>query len=165
VDVLLRRRWDLARDLVVAAFILVGAATLLSGFVESDWLPIEAHVLSRWGYPELRLAGVTAVMVVVGPELVRPIRLLGAWLVPLAALGAVVFAAARPSDVLGALALGLGAAALVRLGFGTAAGVPPTDDTRRALSTLGVEIADLKPPCGSGSARPSTWGTTFEDDR
>jgi uncharacterized membrane protein YbhN (UPF0104 family)/tRNA A-37 threonylcarbamoyl transferase component Bud32 len=145
VDVLLRRRWDLARDLLTAALGVVGMASILGGVVESDWLPIEAHVLSRWGYPELRLAGAVVVMVVVGPELVRPVRLLATWLVPLAALGAVAFAAALPSDVLGALALGLGVGALVRLGFGTAAGVPPVANVRLALATLGVEVAHLKP--------------------
>jgi uncharacterized membrane protein YbhN (UPF0104 family)/tRNA A-37 threonylcarbamoyl transferase component Bud32 len=144
-DVLLRRRWDLARDLLVAAVVLGGPAIVLAGTVESDWLPVEAHVLSRWGYPELRLAGATAVLVVVGPELVRPVRLLATWLVPLAALGAVVFAAALPSAVLGALALGLGAGGLVRLIFGTAAGVPPTEDIRRALTSLGIGVADLEP--------------------
>jgi hypothetical protein len=97
VEVLLRRRWDLACDLLIAGVILVGAATILSGVVESDWLPVEPHVLSKWGYPEPRLAGVTAILVVVGPELVRPVRVLAAWLVPLAALGGVVVAAASPT--------------------------------------------------------------------
>jgi uncharacterized membrane protein YbhN (UPF0104 family)/tRNA A-37 threonylcarbamoyl transferase component Bud32 len=145
LEVLLRRRWDLVRDLLVAAVVLVGAVVVLGGAVESDWLPVEAHVLSQWGYPELRLAGVTTVLVVVGPELVRPVRLLAIWLVPLAALGAIVIAAALPSAVLGALALGLGAGAFARLAFGTAAGVPPTDEIRRALVTLGIEVADLRP--------------------
>ena len=72
-------------------------------------------------------------------------RLLAIWLVPVAALGAVVFAAALPSAVLGALALGLASAALVRLLFGTAAGVPPAADIKGALATLGVEVPDLRP--------------------
>ena len=143
--VLLRRRWDLVRDLLVAAVVLVGSTVLLGGAVVSDWFPIEPHLLSQWGYPELRLAAATTVLVVVGPELVRPVRLLAAWLVPLAALGAIAFAAALPSAVLAALALGLGTAALVRLAFGTAAGVPPTADVRSALATLGVDTADLRP--------------------
>ena len=115
VDVLLRRRWDLARDLLVAGLVLVGVAMLLGGVVASKWVPMEPHLLSQWGYPEVRLGAATMVLVVVGPELVRPVRLLAIWLVPLAALGAVVFAAALPSAVLGALALGLATAALVRL--------------------------------------------------
>jgi uncharacterized membrane protein YbhN (UPF0104 family)/tRNA A-37 threonylcarbamoyl transferase component Bud32 len=145
VAVLLRRRWDLLRDLFVDAVVLMGSTVLLGGAVVSDWFPIEPHLLSQWGYPELRLAAATSVLVVVGPELVRPVRLLAAWLVPLAALGAIAFAAALPSAVLAALALGIGSAALVRLVFGTAAGVPPTADVLEALATLGVDTTDLRP--------------------
>jgi glycosyltransferase 2 family protein len=145
VDVLLRRRWDLARDLLVAALGLVVATGILGRAVESDWFPVDAHPLSQWGFPELRIAAATAVIVVVGPELVRPVRLLATWLIPLAALGGVVLGAALPSSAVAAVALGLAAGALVRLAFGTAAGVPPVDDVRRALTTLGVEVADLKP--------------------
>jgi uncharacterized membrane protein YbhN (UPF0104 family)/tRNA A-37 threonylcarbamoyl transferase component Bud32 len=145
VDVVWRRRWDLARDLLLAAVGIVGAATVLGRVVESDWLPVEGHALSRWGYPEVRLAGAVAVLVVVGPELVRWVRVLASWLVPLAALGTVALGAALPASGLGALALGLAVGALVRVAFGTAAGVPPVADVRQALATLGVEVADLEP--------------------
>jgi uncharacterized membrane protein YbhN (UPF0104 family)/tRNA A-37 threonylcarbamoyl transferase component Bud32 len=145
VDVFLRRRTDLLRDLLAGALLVVGAASLLGWSVGSDWFPVEAHALSRWGYPELRLASATMVLVVVGPELVRPVRLLAIWLVPLAAVGAVVLGAALPSESLGALALGVGVGAVVRLVFGTAAGVPPTESIRHALTTLGVAVADLRP--------------------
>jgi uncharacterized membrane protein YbhN (UPF0104 family)/tRNA A-37 threonylcarbamoyl transferase component Bud32 len=145
VDVLLRRRWDLARDLLLAGLLVVGAAIVLGRVVISDWFPLEAHILSQWGYPELRLATATAAIVVVGPELMRSVRVFAAWLVPLAVLGAVVVEAALPSGVLGALALGIGSAALVRLGFGTAEGFPLSEDVRGALATLGVDVADLRP--------------------
>jgi tRNA A-37 threonylcarbamoyl transferase component Bud32 len=138
VDVLLQERWDLARDLLVAGLVLVGVSMLLGGIVASKWVPIEPHLLSNWGYPEVRLG-------VAMPELVRPVRLLAIWLVPLAALGAVAFDAALPSAVLGALSIGLASAALVRLLFGTAAGVPPTADIMAALATVGVEVPDLTP--------------------
>jgi uncharacterized membrane protein YbhN (UPF0104 family)/tRNA A-37 threonylcarbamoyl transferase component Bud32 len=145
LDVLHRRRWDLARDLILAALLVIGAAVLLGRVVISDWFPLDVHILSQWGYPEVRLATATAVIVVVGPELVRSARLLATWLVPLAALGAVVIGAALPSAILGALALGIGAGALVRLAFGTAEGFPPSEDVRSALATLGVDIAELRP--------------------
>jgi uncharacterized membrane protein YbhN (UPF0104 family)/tRNA A-37 threonylcarbamoyl transferase component Bud32 len=144
-DVLLRRRWDLVRDLLVAASGVVGAAVVLGQIVESDWLPIKVHLLARWGYPEVRLAGATAVIVVVGPELVRTVRVLATWLVPFASLGAVVLGATLPSGALAGLALGLGAGAIARLAFGTAAGVPPTAQVRHALLSLGIEMRDLRP--------------------
>jgi uncharacterized membrane protein YbhN (UPF0104 family)/tRNA A-37 threonylcarbamoyl transferase component Bud32 len=145
VAVSFRRRWDLVRDVLVAGVLVLVSAILLGRFVASDWFPIEAHLLSDWGYPELRLAAATAVIVVVGPELVRPVRVLATWLVPSAALSAVVVGAALPSAGLGALALGIGAGALVRLAFGTAEGFPLSKDVRRALAMLGVELADLQP--------------------
>ena len=165
VDVLLRRRWDLARDLLVDAVVLLGSGVLLGGPVESDWFPLEPHLLSQWGYPELRLAAATSVLVVVGPELVRPVRLLAAWLVPLAALGAIAFAAALPSAVLAALALGLATGALVRL-----PSEPRRACRRRRTSEARSRLSvSTRPTCGrrsrSGSALRSTWGTTIGDDR
>jgi len=145
VAVLLDRRWNLARDLLAAAGILLAMASILGRTVEADWFPVEGHMLSRWGYPELRLAAATAALVVVGPELVRPVRVIAVWLVPLACLGGVVLGAASPTAAFAGLALGLGTGAIVRLVFGTAAGVPPTDRVRAAASTLGVVAGDLAP--------------------
>jgi uncharacterized membrane protein YbhN (UPF0104 family)/tRNA A-37 threonylcarbamoyl transferase component Bud32 len=145
VDVLLKRRWDLTRDLLVAVMAVVGTGFLLGGAVESDWLPLGLHPLARWGYPEIRLAGATAVVVVAGPELVRSVRLVTGLLVPLAAFGAVVLGAALPSAALAGVALGLAAGSLARLIFGSAAGVPPTEQVRAALSSLGVGVDDLQP--------------------
>jgi glycosyltransferase 2 family protein len=143
-DVLLRRRRLIARDLAATLLLLVALGIVLGRIVESDWFPLEPHLLSHWGFPELRLAAATAVLVVAGPELVQPVRRLATWLVPLAALGAVALDAALPSGVLGGLALGLGAAALVRLAFGTAAAVPPAEQVRSELATLGVNVNDLR---------------------
>ena len=158
VDVLFRRRWDLARDLLVATLGLVGAALVLGRAVGPDWFPIEPHLFSHWGYPDLRLTVATAVLVVVGPELVREVRVLATWLVPLAALGSVALGAALPSEALGALALAIGVAALVRLTFGTAEGVPPAETVREALATLGVEVRDLRPSLRQRVGAVEYWG-------
>jgi uncharacterized membrane protein YbhN (UPF0104 family)/tRNA A-37 threonylcarbamoyl transferase component Bud32 len=141
---LLRRRVRLTRDLAAALLILAGVSVVLGGSVEANWVPLEAHVFSNWGFPELRLAVTTAVLVVAAPELVRPVRRLATWLLPLAALGLVAQGAALPSGALGGLALGLGAASVVRLAFGTAAGVPSAERVRAALESLGVAVTDLR---------------------
>ena len=145
VDVLYRRRWALARDLLLAGVVLAVMTSILGRLVEDTWFPVDYHALSRWGYPEIRLAAATGVIVVVAPELVRPVRLAAAWLVPFAAVGACVLGAVLPSGVLAGLALGIGAAALVRLVFGTAMGVPPTARVRAAMSALGVDVTELAP--------------------
>jgi glycosyltransferase 2 family protein len=145
VDVVLRRRWKLARDLLVALLLLAGVGLALGGAVISDWFPVEGHLLSQWGYPELRLAIATAALVVAGPELVRWVRLLAVWLAAAAALGLVVLGAALPSAAMAGLAVGLGVGSIIRLAFGSAAGVPPTERIRSALAELGVGIGDLEP--------------------
>ena len=142
-EILLRRRWALARDLLLAGIVLVTMAAVLGRLVDSQWSGIDRHLLSDWGFPELRLACVTAVVTVAPPELVRPARLLGGWLVAPAALGAMVLDLGAPSDVLAGLALGLGAGALVRLALGTAAGVPATSRVQAALEALGVGAGNL----------------------
>ena len=106
LEVIVRRRWDLLRDVAFAVLGVGGVGAVLGRAVEADWSPLEAHLFSRWGYPELRVAFATAIVVVVGPELVRWVRVLATWLVPLAALGAVAIGAALPSAALAALALG-----------------------------------------------------------
>jgi glycosyltransferase 2 family protein len=145
LDTVVRRRWDLTRDLLFALLVLVGTGVVLSGIVASDWLPVEGHVLSRWGFPELRLATATAIIVVVGPELVRTVRVVATWMIPVAAVSAVAVGAALPSEVLAAIALGVFAGALVRLVFGSAAGVPPVALVRSELAALGVRVNELAP--------------------
>ena len=142
-DVLARRRWLLACDLFSALLFVAVAGSFLGRIVDHDWNETDAHVFSNWGFPELRLAGAMAVFAVAGPELVRPARLLAVWLVGGAAIGAVVLGTGLPSQVLGAIALGVGAGALVRLVFGSAAGIPPIARVQAALASLGVTTSDL----------------------
>ena len=72
VDGLVRRRWLLLRDIILALLVEAGLGALLGEAVVSDWTPLNSHLFGRWGFPELRLAGITAILVVAGPELVRP---------------------------------------------------------------------------------------------
>src|SRR6476620_4112042 len=145
VDTIVRRRFDLTRDVLVALLVLAGTGAALGAVAESDWFPVERHLLSHWGFPDLRLAAATAIVVVVGPELVRSVRVVAIWLIPLAALSAVVVGSARPSEALGALALGVFAGALVRLVFGSAAGIRSVPIVRSELAALGVAVTELAP--------------------
>ena len=91
----------------------------------------------------------------------RPVRVLAVWLVALAAGGAVVLEAGKPSQVLAALAVGLAAGALVRLALGSAAGVPRVEIVRGALSSLGVSVGDLRVSERQRMGRRSSWGTQW----
>jgi uncharacterized membrane protein YbhN (UPF0104 family)/tRNA A-37 threonylcarbamoyl transferase component Bud32 len=143
-DLVARRRWALARD---ALFGLLGVLVLgevLARVGGADWTPFAPHVFSRWGFPDLRLACVASVLVVAWPEVVRLVRIASGWLVASAAIGVVALGAALPSQALAGLALGLAAGAFVRLTFGSAAGVPPTERVLSALATLGADVSDLR---------------------
>jgi uncharacterized membrane protein YbhN (UPF0104 family)/tRNA A-37 threonylcarbamoyl transferase component Bud32 len=119
-------------------------AVLLARAVESDWTPFEGHLLSRWGFPELRIASAATILLVAGPELVRPIRRAALALIVLSAIGAVALGAALPSEALGALSLALGAAGITRLIWGTAAGFPAAATIQAELAELGIRTRDLR---------------------
>jgi uncharacterized membrane protein YbhN (UPF0104 family)/tRNA A-37 threonylcarbamoyl transferase component Bud32 len=138
-----RRRWLLARDLLVALVIVNVLGSVLARIVDSVWLQVEVHPLSHWGFPELRIACVVAVIAVARAELVRPVRVFAVWVVGIASLGVLALEIALPSEVLGGVALGLGTGALVRFALGSPLGVPPIERVRAALESLGVELDDL----------------------
>ena len=144
VDAIVRRRWLLVRDLAIALLLVNLAASVLAQIVDSEWLQAEVDPLSYWGFPELRIACVVAVIAVARPELVRPVRVAAIWLVVLASLGVVALEIALPADVLAGLALGLASGALVRLMLGSPLGAPPIDRVRRALGSLGVDVGELR---------------------
>ena len=141
-DVLLQRRGALGRDML-AAVVLTGAASIVLRRLLDEDSSVELDLWARLGFPDVRVACLAALLTVAAPELVRPARVLAGWLVGLTAVGVVALDAALPSGALGGLALGLGVAALVRLAFGTVAGVPPAEQVRDALAALGVEVRDI----------------------
>ena len=143
-DAVARRRWIVVRDMLLAVVVVWVVGSILGRLVDSEWSRVDAHLFSNWGFPELRLACAVAVFAVAGPELVRPARQLAVWLVGAACLGALVIGTGLPSQVLGAIALGLAAGALVRLALGSAAGVPPTERVRTTLVALGVSVDSLR---------------------
>jgi glycosyltransferase 2 family protein len=143
-DALVRRRALLVRDLLIALALVAAFASVLAQVVDSDWAHLEPDPLSTWGFPDVRMAFVAAVVAVSRPELVRPVRMLAVWLLCLASLGAVALGIAMPAAVLSGLAVGLGAGAAVRLALGSPLGVPPVARVRAALGSLGVEVGDLR---------------------
>jgi uncharacterized membrane protein YbhN (UPF0104 family)/membrane-associated phospholipid phosphatase/tRNA A-37 threonylcarbamoyl transferase component Bud32 len=124
-----------------------GIAKLLN-----DVLP--AHTISglhlhvRWGdgpaFPEAHVAAFVAIAAVLAPYAVRPFRRLLLLVALLVALSAMYLGTGYPSDVLGGLFLGLAAAALVLVVFGSPAGRPTVGEVRDALGDLGYDVATIE---------------------
>lgn len=145
---LVRRRFDVARDIVVALVVATIAWLLLGRWLHGEWPPIWQSLTSARGpawYPSPRISLSAAVIVTVAPHLTRPIRRIGRWLLALGGLGVVALGS---TSLLGALAgvfVGAGSASMVHLIFGSSAGRPALSDVERALSKIGVSARSLAP--------------------
>jgi hypothetical protein len=51
VDVLVRRRWMLARDILLALSVVAVMGSVLGRIVDSEWSRADAHVFSNWASP------------------------------------------------------------------------------------------------------------------
>lgn len=149
VGAILVRRWRLARDLVVA-----GAGTWVIGrtlaFYARDSQLWEAFrntvdLSDAPRFPTVRLAVVVAMVVVASPYLSRPMRRIGQALVLAIALEALSIDHAFPTDLLGAIVLGWGVAAVVHYAFGTPIGRPTAEVVAKALAKLDLEVTDVVP--------------------
>jgi hypothetical protein len=110
-------------------------------------------------YPVARVALCTALILTVGPHLVRPLERAGRWILAAGIAGALLAEPAAPGAILVAFAIGFVAAAAIRLAFGTSAGHPETANVLSALAELGVEAQSLeaadRQPAGVFIARGS----------
>jgi uncharacterized protein (TIRG00374 family) len=150
IAVAVRRRWNLLLEIVVGVVSTFLLGILLWRLVASDWPSAsdlaESNVTS---YPAVRLAAAVAVASVLSPQLSRPLRYLGRWLIFSAAVSAYLLGVCRPWGIPAGLALGIGIAAAVHLAFGSPGGRPTLGQVRLALADLGVDAeptgeADLR---------------------
>jgi uncharacterized membrane protein YbhN (UPF0104 family) len=140
----LARRWRLGRDVVLTIAGVVVVALIVGRAVRSDWPHLVGDL---WGtsdqYPAVRLAAAIAVLAVAGPELNRTARLSAIWLSVLGGIGAVALGIGYPSSVLGAVALAVGMAGLIRLAFGSSRGFPSAARVQAGLGELGIDAEGL----------------------
>ncbi|MGH9119271.1 MAG: hypothetical protein ACRD0A_15740 [Acidimicrobiales bacterium] len=142
----LGRQFRLARDLMIAVVLVVLDGGVLGLVVADEWPNLLRSFLSDDGdtYPAVGIAFVVAVVVVARPDLIRPARRMATWLVLLAAVAAIAVDETLPSSVLGGLALGLAAGALVRLVMGSAAGFPDRERVLTGLDDLDIAFVDIR---------------------
>ena len=144
-----RKRLDLLRDMglsivAVLAVVVLLAITVLDQFPEA--FPEFRSGSIEPSYPVLRVAFLAAVIAVASPHVTRPVRRFGLLMVTLVAIAGMGLGYGFPSDVVGALGIGLIAAAIVLIGFGSPLGYPDVDQIRMALAELGLDVAQLDVP-------------------
>ncbi|MCL1602099.1 MAG: flippase-like domain-containing protein [Actinomycetia bacterium] len=160
------KRPALIRDLAVAGLLAFGLLFVLTRLVSGEW-PIffpELFSLSEPRYPVARVVLVAAVLVVAGPQLVRPLRRVGWLILVLIFFIAIALGYGLPGDAIGGLGVGLLSGSLVLVFFGSARGFPSRIGVREGLGQLGIEIDDVT------VADYQSWGarqfdcTTFDGD-
>ena len=143
---LVRRRWAMARDLLLAPVIAVILTSLVAWLATDSGRGLDDVLFDVDGppvFPPGLLVVTTAVMSTASPHLSRPFRHLGRWLIAAQALAAILLGASLPAGVAAAVATGLLAAALMHLAVGSPGGRPTASRIRLALAELEVHVDTL----------------------
>jgi glycosyltransferase 2 family protein len=144
---LIARRWLVARDIALS----VAGAAAVSGILvvllggrggRPAGVIIGGYDLS---FPVLQIAFFMAVATAALPYLSRSLQRLIEIFIVLVGLASAVGGHGLPLNVVGSLVIGWGAAAVVRLVFGSPLGLPSTDDVRLLLEELGIGASDVHP--------------------
>ncbi len=137
VTAAVRRRFMLVRDLVVAAVLVVGLAVLASVLAHGGWVGALFGRSGSGGWlevwtPPLALAVPAAAVFAASPQLSKPARRFGHWLLVLAAVG-LALGGRLPTAIVSAWLVAIMAAAVVHLAFGSSRGRPSLADVQLAL--------------------------------
>ncbi len=145
VAAVVRGRWQLVVDVVLVSLLTTAIGLVVGRLVEGSWDMVwnqPAGDNLRWS-PWLQLTLPAAVVLVSNPHLTRPVRLLGWWLVGLAAGSALALHAATPSLALASVLIAMVAGATVHLVFGSNRGRPDVETVASDLTALGLEVISL----------------------
>jgi glycosyltransferase 2 family protein len=144
---LVRRRFAVVAVALGSCALAALAALLAARLALDAWPDVADSVLGTSEgarFPHVRSAAAVAVILVISPHLVSPLRKLSNWVVLLGTLGVVLVAGGTPSGTLGAFLIAVAAAAAFRLVLGTSIGRPGLEDVQAALAELGVHASELE---------------------
>jgi uncharacterized protein (TIRG00374 family) len=143
---LLARRYSVALE-AVAAFVLALVIALVSARLALGHWPAFWHSVrgdsNAPSFPAVLVAEAAAVVFTIDGHLVRPLRILGSWIVGLGTAGVLLAANVTPGGTLAGFLVAAAAAATIRLAFGTSAGRPDEGLVTAGLKELGVEADAL----------------------
>jgi uncharacterized membrane protein YbhN (UPF0104 family) len=144
---LVRRRFEVAFQALAGFACAAAAGLVVVRLVAGSWPDVAGSILGTtegpW-LPHVRAAGAVAVILVISPHLVRPLRTLSNRIVLLGALGVAIVGGGTPAGSAGAFLIAVASAAALRLASGTSVGRPGLADVRVGLAELGVEASALE---------------------
>ena len=143
------------RDFLLVGLVATGVTILLSLVINDAWpyvLPEIDLTDPTPRYPVLRVALVTAILVVVAPHLTRPLRRFGWVAIFVTALASIGLGYASPLHALGSFGIGLFSAGIYLIIVGSPRGYPDPDVVSAALDVLGVTNTGIE------AAPNQTWG-------
>jgi len=147
VTAVISRRGFVLGQAAVAFVLALVFAYVSARLAAGDW-PELADLVRRGAdapsFPDVRIAEAAAVLLTISPRLVRPLQRVCRWMLLLGFLGAFFVDSTVPSGVAAGLLIGVVAAAVVRLAFGTSVGRPGLEAVAAALAELGVEAGGLE---------------------
>lgn len=149
------RRGRLPLTLLVAIAFSIGGAALASLVVGDGWpdlVPAPVEGAADVAFPTVRVAAVTAALLVLRPWVTLTFRRLNAVIVTTECVAAWAIGIAGPPDALGALALGMIAAGATLVLLGSPGGHPDLAGVSDSLAALDVEVDDLR------FAEQQPWG-------
>lgn len=150
------RRGRLPLTLLLAAATSVAGVLLCSFLVGAGWpelAPGPVRASSPDTFPTVRVAATTAVLLALRPWLVLAYRRLSVAIVVVQCLAAWVIGTGGPTDVIGALGVGMAAAGIALVVVGSPAGHPDLGQVARSLADLGIDADQLR------FAERQPWGT------
>ncbi|WP_036507694.1 lysylphosphatidylglycerol synthase domain-containing protein [Nocardioides sp. URHA0020] len=141
------RRGRLPFAVLLAVGAAVGGAVIASYFAGAGLPEIDPGRVqsgSAHGFPTLRVAVVTAVLLVLRPFVVSSVRRFHVGVVTVQCVAAWAIGIAGPTDVLGALAIGIAAAGVTLVVVGSPAGHPDVAQVADSLARMGVRVHGLR---------------------
>ncbi|HEU5112590.1 MAG TPA: flippase-like domain-containing protein [Acidimicrobiia bacterium] len=150
-----RERRPALRDLAIAGLTAGVLVVILSFIINGAW----PYVFPEIGledptprFPVLRVAMVTAILVVVSPHVTRPLRRFGWLAIAATSIASISLGYGTPTHIIGSFGIGLFSAGLLLAIVGSPQGYPDPKSVAAALSSLGVLVNALEP------APYQTWG-------
>ena len=144
---LIARRWVIARDIALSAAVTATVSGILTLVLGSNGGRPGGIVIHGYymRFPVLQIALFMAVTTAALPYLARGLQRLIETFIALVAMACAVGGHGLPLNVLGSLAIGWGATALIRLVFGSPLGLPSIEDVRALLDELGIRTSHVQP--------------------